>query len=122
MSKNEILLQLLPPEIEMPMTKSQLLGGELLSSSSRHGNCGRLCRPDQFDFMRPHFDVASVELGISHFCRTQSHLATHPYHALLAEGRGLFDLSRGSPFGIERDLNDSGAVAEIEENNATKIS
>ena len=68
-----------------------------------------------------HLYVARLHLRITHLGGPRLDGAGNFNDCFLSEGGGLRDELRGSPPGIEGDLNEAGAVAEIDEDETAEI-
>jgi hypothetical protein len=122
MTQNEILLEVAPSKVEISVLESQLLGGKFLPPSARHWDRGRLSRPDNPEIARSHFDVARFHLCVAHFGRTSGNFAFERDYSLEAKLARALEYIGRRPFWIERHLNESSAVAKIEEDNSAKVS
>ena len=104
------------------MLETQLLGGKLFSPSPRYGNCGRVRWSDDFEIARPDFDFARFHLRVSHLDRACGHFALERDDGFQTELARPLNHVDASPPGIERDLDESGAIPKVEENDSAKIS
>jgi hypothetical protein len=67
-------------------------------------------------------DFAGCEISVPHFSRSERGLTLDDDNRLLSERSCFRDLFCGGPLRVERDLDDSSAIAQIEEDKAPKIS
>jgi hypothetical protein len=68
-----------------------------------------------------HLDVARCPLGVSHCFRPSRNLAFDQYDRFRAERRRRRTHLRGAAAGVERHLNDAGAVAHVDEREPSQI-
>jgi hypothetical protein len=122
MTQLKIFLELRPPQVEMAMAKAQFLCSEFLSFASRDWNCRSFGRPDKFHGTRAHLDIPGIQVGIPHLRRPEGDFALDDHHALLAEAGGVLDLAERGPLWVERNLDDAGSIAQIEEDDSAQIS
>src|SRR5688572_18451830 len=66
MTKDDVVLQLRAPEIEVSVFQTQLLSGELFSAAARDWNCWSFCRPDDLHARPAKLDMTGFHLRISH--------------------------------------------------------
>src|SRR5690242_8250455 len=118
---DEIPLQLTATQIEIAMLQSQLLGGKLLALPARDGNRGSLSRSHDGEVLGANLDVARLHFRVSHFSRARRHFAVDDDDRLERKlACALDDFSR-RPAWIEGDLDESGAVPEIQEDDAAEV-
>jgi hypothetical protein len=103
------------------MLETQLLSGELFPSSPRHRNRWRLRGADDLEIARPHLDLAGLHLRVSHLGRTRGDFTFEGNYCLQTELAGALDYIAGCPVRIEGHLNESSAIAQVEENDSAEI-
>jgi hypothetical protein len=120
-AKNQILLQLRPAQIELAMLEPELFGGKFLALAARDWNCGSFRRSDNAKFSGPDFDITGFHFRIPHLDGACRDVTLDYDHSLETELSRSFDYRLGSGPRIEGDLNDSGAIAQIEEDDPAEV-
>ena len=90
--------------------------------SARDRNHGRLRRTDQPKRAPAHLDIAAFELGVTHLGRPGHDLTGNEDDALGTETTRQLESLWRREIRIERDLNDPGAIAEVDEHETTEVS
>jgi hypothetical protein len=121
-TKDDVVLQLRAPKIEMSVLQTQLLGSELFSATASYGNSGRFCWPDDLHARRAKLDMTGFHLRISHLGGAFGDFALYDDNRLESESSSAIDRISRRPRGVERNLNEAGAIAEIDEHNTAEIS
>ena len=75
MAQDDVLLQLRAAQVEEPVAKAKLLGGEIFVARARDRNRRRRRRSDDLERRRANLDVAGGELRISHRLRARHDFA-----------------------------------------------
>ena len=117
-TQHDVRLQLGAAQVEIAMSKPQLLGGERLPLAERDGNRGGVRRPDHAHRDRLHLDVAGRELRVAAVLRARDDLALDEHHALAPHRSGELDRLGVRELRVEGHLDDTGAVAQVEEDDA----
>src|SRR6185436_3816671 len=121
MPQNQILLQIAAPEVEITMFEAQLFAGELLAFAARHRNGGSLSRADDLKILGADFDLARLHLGVSHFAWPRRDFALDHDHRLETKLAGAFDHFGRGPLRVERDLDKTRAITQVEKDDATEV-
>jgi hypothetical protein len=103
------------------MLEPELLGGKFLALAARHWNRGSFRRPNDTKFSGPDFDITGFHLRIPHLDRACRYVTVDYDHSLETKLSRSFDYRLWSGPRIEGDLNDSGAIAQIEENDPAEV-
>jgi hypothetical protein len=75
MPQHQIRLQLRASKIQEAVAEAQLLGGQLLSLSSGHGNGGRERGTNDPKAGRPDLDISTIEIGVPGLGRSRRHIS-----------------------------------------------
>ena len=120
-AQEEVPLQLVAPEVEVAMPQTQLLRGELLALPARHRDRGRLGGTEHAQSRRLHLYAAGAQLRVAHRLRTLRDDPFDEHDGLGAERRRNFgDLGRRLGE-IDRDLNEAGTIAQVEEHEPAEV-
>jgi hypothetical protein len=122
MPQQDVALQLEAPEVKVAVSESQLFGGKLLAFASRDRDRRCFGWPDELDGRSANFDLARCQLVVAHLRWTERDLSPDDHDAFLSERRRFLYLALRRPLRVERDLHQSGAVSEIEEDQSAEVS
>ena len=104
------------------MLEAQLLGRKLLPLAACDGDRRSLGRSDNLEIACPHLYFAGLHLRVPHFDRARGDFTLEGNHGLETKLAGALDYVSRRPFRIERYLDESRAIAKIEENDSAKVS
>jgi hypothetical protein len=121
MPEQEVPLQLVAPQVEVPVTEAELLRRELFALPSGHRNDRRVGRAEDAERRRFHLDAAGSELGVPHRLGALSDDSFDEHHRFGAKGRGHPGEVGRSRRQVDRHLYDAGAVAQVEEDETAKV-
>ena len=99
MSKGQVLLQLLPTEIQRPVLEPELLGRELVFRAPVDGDHRRAGLPQALQLLGAHLHVSGRQVGVARAFRAQ--------------------LLR--PIGPERHLHQAATVPEVHEEKSSQV-
>jgi hypothetical protein len=122
MPKDDVVLELGPAKIEVSVFQAQLLCRQLLSTTARYWDRRSFGWAHDFYARRAKLDVTSLHLGISHLGGSLGDFTVDDDDGFQSESSRAIDCVSRRPFGVERDLNEPGAVAKVDEHNAAEIS
>jgi hypothetical protein len=121
MPQDDVALKLRSAQIEKSKPETQLFSGQIFIACACHGNRRRDRGAHHRERRRAYFDIARREVGIAHGFRSCDDVAFDQHDSLLTECRRSGAHVRRACVGIERHLNDSGAVAKVDERESTKV-
>src|SRR5688500_6534196 len=114
-AQDDVVLELRPAEVEVPMLEPQLFGGELFSTAARDGNRRSLSRPDDLDADRAQLDIARLHLRVSHLRRSLCDFAFDDDDGFQSKSPCTIDCGIRRPLGVEGDRVQSGAFESMDE-------
>ncbi len=120
-AQDEVALQFGAPEVEHPMLEPQLFCRQLLVLLPRHRDGRRLRRTDDLQLGQVHLDLPRYQRRVAGRLRTERHRPARQHDRFCSEGgRPRHDLRRG-PVGIARELDQAGAIAQVDEHQAAQV-
>jgi hypothetical protein len=119
--EQDVLLQLRAAQVEKAMAKTQLFRGEILVARARHGNRRRRRGTNDSQPSCPHFDCTRLELRIAHRLRTRDDFTLDEHDGLRAKARRSVANVGRTAIRIERYLDDSRAISQVDEGQAAEI-
>ena len=114
MAQPQIAQHRLAPQVEVAVTKPQLLADGLVVMERR-----RLRFRQHGELRREHLDFAAREIRVDGAVRTRTHDTLDGEHELRTQPLGFRE--HLGPVGIEDDLQQAFAIAQIDENDAAVI-
>jgi hypothetical protein len=120
-SKNEILLQLIPAKVEDAVTQSQLFCGEFLTLAERDRNRRRIGRADDVECCASHLDLSGRDVRVDRATVSRDHFALDENDTLNAGRRRRADERCARPRRAEGELDDTFAIPKIDEQEAAEI-
>jgi len=121
MPQDQVPLQLGAAQVEHPVLEPELLGGKIFVLLARDRDRGGLRGAHDLQLGDVHLDLARDQVGIAGRFGAQGHVPCGQDHRLRPQGGGtLHDVGRG-PFGIERELHQPGAIAQVHEDQAAQV-
>ena len=119
-AQHEVRLHLGASQVEVTVLEPQLFSGELLTLGTGHRNRRRHGGSDDRELRRVDLDLAGRQLWVPHVPRARNDLALQFDHRLAGQpGCGPADVFRCAR--ADRDLDDPGAVAQIDEHDPTEV-
>ena len=115
MAQLQIALHLRPPEIKEAVLETDVFGDLLVVHHERR----RQRRVEDFDFAGEHFDFAADQILVDGALGTRAHLAADADDEFVAQRLGGLEGRR--IVRIAHHLQEAGAVAQVDENDAAMI-
>ena len=116
-AQDQIALQTRPAQVDMTVFEARALSHVHIVFDEERRGLGLI---EDLEFSRHHLDGAGGKIRIDHAFGSVPNLAADSQHVLAADGLGLV-VRLGSQFGVEHDLGDPLAIAQVDENDAPVV-